>query len=219
MKCNRRIGLFVGRAPLISCHWWLCLHWGAGDSMMAKARTSKLRGISVIVVCICCLFLDQSSFAAAVRGWGSQVVDSTELGQKNHIAVSAGGDHGLALKADGSIVGWGYNWNGQASPPGGNDFIAVSAGRTHSLGLKANGSIAGWGDNESGKATPPAGNDFVAVSTGGHHSLALQRVCRYILAGDLNDDCEVGFDDFALMCANWLIDCYIDPPDPACVPN
>ena len=135
------------------------------------------------------------------------------------IAVSAGGSHSLALKADGIIVGWGDNESGQASPPGGNDFIAVSAGRTHSLALKANGSIVGWGDNESGKATPPAGNDFVAVSTGGHHSLALQRVCRYILAGDLNDDCEVDFDDFALMCANWLIHCYVEPVDAACVPK
>lgn len=82
---------------------------------------------------------------------------------------------------------------------------------------------------------PPAGNNFTAISAGYRHSLALQRVCQYTLAGDLNDDCEVDFDDlaamagkwlvdvdfshFADMAENWLIDCYVEPTDPACVPK
>jgi hypothetical protein len=41
----------------------------------------------------------------------------------------------LALKADGSIVGWGNNASGQATPPAGNDYTAISAGHYHSLGL------------------------------------------------------------------------------------
>jgi len=43
--------------------------------------------------------------------------------------------------------------------------------------------------------------------------------CRYKLAGDLNDDCKVDFADFALMAANWLVDCREDPTNPACVPK
>ena len=80
----------------------------------------------------------------------------------------------MVLKADGSIVGWGRNRSGQATPPSGNDFVAVSAGGHYSLGLKADGSIIGWGRNDYGQAGPPLGNDFVAISAGLYHSLALK---------------------------------------------
>jgi len=44
-------------------------------------------------------------------------------------------------------------------------------------------------------------------------------VCQYELFGDLNNDCKVDFYDFAMMAANWLIDCNINPSDPACTPK
>jgi len=74
----------------------------------------------------------------------------------------------------GSILGWGRNDYGQASPPASNDFIAIAAGGAHSLALQADGSVLGWGYNNDGQATPPAGNDFVAIAAGGEHSLALK---------------------------------------------
>lgn len=54
--------------------------------------------------------------------------------------MSASSSHTLALKADGSIVGWGWNEYGQAAPPAGNDFVAIAAGSgsTFSLALRRN---------------------------------------------------------------------------------
>ncbi|MBN2314647.1 MAG: hypothetical protein JXM79_12010 [Sedimentisphaerales bacterium] len=52
------------------------------------------------------------------------------------MAIAAGDAYSLALKSDGSIVGWGYNYNGQATPPTGNDFVAISAGFSHSLAIR-----------------------------------------------------------------------------------
>lgn len=40
--------------------------------------------------------------------------------------------------------------------------------------------------------------------------------CRYTLSGDMNDDCKVNLLDFAMVARNWLIDCNLNPTDPAC---
>jgi hypothetical protein len=43
--------------------------------------------------------------------------------------------------------------------------------------------------------------------------------CLYTITGDLNDDCKVDFADFATMAMNWLVDCGVEPTDPACIPK
>jgi len=72
------------------------------------------------------------------------VVDSSELDCNDFVAIAAGSVYSLALKQDGSIVGWGYSGYGQATPLGGNDNVAIAAGGGHCLALKQDGSIVGW---------------------------------------------------------------------------
>jgi hypothetical protein len=50
----------------------------------------------------------------------------------------------------GSVVAWGYNYNGQCNVPLPNvGFIAISSNWYHSLGLKNDGSIIAWGSSAS----------------------------------------------------------------------
>jgi hypothetical protein len=119
----------------------------------------------------------------------------------------------------GTIVGWGCNDYGEATPPDGNDFVAISAGGSYSLALRSDGSILGWGYNASGQATPPSSSECVAIAARSYHSLAIREPCQYVLAGDLNNNCRVNLRDFAQMLENWLINCRLDPSNPACTPK
>jgi alpha-tubulin suppressor-like RCC1 family protein len=112
--------------------------------------------------------------------------------------IVLGGTHVLALKENGSLWVWGYNWDGQlglsdtdnrSSPVQmGTGYVAVAAGTNHSLGIKADGSLWAWGQNYDGQLgqgyydyTPHPNpmqvggeTDWVAVAGGEHHSLALK---------------------------------------------
>ena len=73
-------------------------------------------------------------------------------------AISTGDNHSLALKSDGTVVGWGSYGSGQATPPAGlSDVVAIAAGGFHGLALKLDGTVVGWGDDGFGQATPPPG--------------------------------------------------------------
>jgi len=57
--------------------------------------------------------------------------------RNDFVAISAGDYYSLALKSDGSIVGWGSNGDGnKATPPEGNDFIAIAAGHQQILAIR-----------------------------------------------------------------------------------
>jgi hypothetical protein len=133
-------------------------------------------------------------------------------------AIAAGFGHCLALRKDGTIVGWGLNDANQAIPPDGNDFVAIGAGNQHSLAIKKDGSIVGWGDNTYQQSLSPTGFGFDVIAVGMHHNLAIRK-CNFTLVGDLNDDCKTDFYDLAIVTNTWLIDCYTEPTHADCIPK
>jgi alpha-tubulin suppressor-like RCC1 family protein len=129
--------------------------------------------------------LDHGSYSLAIDGangtlvsWGdpnNPAVFAMPTAEKNFTAIAAGGYHGLALKADGSLVSWGLDDDGQVgNTPSGTGFVAIATGGYHSLALKADGSIVAWGNNDHGQVSnTPTATVFGAIAGGGAHSAAL----------------------------------------------
>ena len=148
--------------------------------------------------------------------WGAnspgQLGDNTSINKSSPVSVvggftdwisaSAGGQHNIGVRANGTIWAWGYNFRGQlgddtsisrSSPVsvvgGFTDWISASAGAQHNIGVRANGTLWAWGSNIVGqlgnngntttsKSSPVlvAGGftDWVSVSAGGYHSLGVR---------------------------------------------
>jgi hypothetical protein len=98
-------------------------------------------------------------------------------GLSNVVAIAAGGGHGLALRANGTVVAWGENRHGQASVPDRlADVVAIAAGEDHSLALRADGTVVAWGNNSVGQTDVPANlAGVVSIAAGRAHNLALCR--------------------------------------------
>ena len=89
----------------------------------------------------------------------------------NAVAVACGYYHSLAVKADGTVVGWGNNGHGEATPPAGlSNVVAVAADMDYSLALKADGTVAVWGTAPN----LPGLSNVVAIAGGKDTCLALK---------------------------------------------
>jgi len=90
------------------------------------------------------------------------------------VAVSAGLNHVLALKAGGTVVAWdrGGAYPGSlGSPSTAKDVVAVAAGEWHSLALRADGTVVAWGN---GAGVPAGLKDVVSIAASGNLSVALK---------------------------------------------
>ncbi len=128
---------------------------------------------------------------------GDSEVPAAVPGLSTVTAVAAGEEHSLALLANGTVLAWGDNHEGQlgdgttktsAAPvpvPGLSGVTAIAAGSLFSLALLNNGTVMAWGDNREGQLgdgtlrnsavpVPVKGLSRVtAIAAGALHSLAV----------------------------------------------
>nr|WP_186438555.1 S-layer homology domain-containing protein [Cohnella terricola] len=103
--------------------------------------------------------------------------------------ISAGEQHSLALKSDGTVVAWGGNSKGETNVPDGlTGVMSIAAGTYFSLALKSDGTVVAWGNNDWGQTNVPAGlTGVVSISAGVYHSLALKSDGTVVAWGRNND--------------------------------
>jgi alpha-tubulin suppressor-like RCC1 family protein len=125
---------------------------------------------------------------------------STKLTIKSpFVAISTGGYHTVALKADGSLFAWGKNLAGQLGDGTNTDrllptqvgvvktWAKVASGEFHTVAIRADGSLWAWGSNQFGqlgdgtffnKSAPVkigSATNWMAVATGQSHTVALKK--------------------------------------------
>ena len=110
---------------------------------------------------------------ASAPNYGQSMVPTNLIGVT---AIAAGGYHSLALRSNGSVVAWGFNFYQETNVPSTlTNGTAVAAGLYYSLALRSNGTVAAWGSGSYGQTTvPAAATNLTAIAAGWYHCLALR---------------------------------------------
>ena len=120
-----------------------------GDNTYNQCEVYGLRNIIAIGAGDDCTLFLYSNGTMGLIGHLHGIMDKED--RSNNIAISAGSQHILGLKADGTVMAWGVNEYGQCEVSGWTDIIAISAKDTHTVGLKADGTVVAVGNNEHGQ--------------------------------------------------------------------
>jgi hypothetical protein len=117
----------------------------------------------------------------------------------NAIAIAAGATHCLAVRADGTVEGWGHTQFHAEEPPAGlSNVVAVAAGDWASLALRRDGTVAGWGF----KGTPP--DDLfgvTAIAVGRDQLLAAKADGTVVSWGGIPSPPPAGTSNFVALAA------------------
>ena len=117
--------------------------------------------------------------ATRVLNWGNSTgYGLVPPGLNDAVAVAASNTHNLAIRSDGTVVGWGSNYCGETTIPIGlNNVVAVAAGYFYfSLALKGDGTLVAWGSDTGNRTSIPVGlHSVTSIGLGSFHCLAAKQ--------------------------------------------
>lgn len=92
----------------------------------------------------------------------------------NVVAITAGEEHTVGLKPNGTVVAVGDNDDSQCDISTWSGIVAVSANGFHTVGLKGDGTVIATGRAESGQCEVSDWANIVAISAGYYHTVGLK---------------------------------------------
>ena len=112
--------------------------------------------------------------------------------------ISAGNDHTVLLRSDGSVVSCGDNYGGKCNIPpldAGVSYTQISTGFLHTVLLRSDGSVVACGDNYVGQCNIPpldAGVSYTQISAGFTHTVLLRSDGSVVACGrNYEGECNI----------------------------
>ncbi|MCC8129601.1 MAG: hypothetical protein LIO51_06670 [Clostridiales bacterium] len=95
-------------------------------------------------------------------------------GWKDLAGLSAGGQHAVGLRWNGTVVAAGDNLSGQCDVERWSEIRAVAAGDSHTVGLRHDGTVVAVGRNAEGQCNVATWTDIVAIAAGGTFTVGIR---------------------------------------------
>ena len=91
----------------------------------------------------------------------------------NIVAITAGEEHTIGLKPNGTVIAVGDNDDLQCDISTWSGIVSVSANGFHTVGLKGDGTVIATGRTDDGQCQVSDWSNIVAISAGYYHSVGL----------------------------------------------
>ena len=113
-------------------------------------------------------------------------LDSYSVGGQANVAemqVSAGDNHTLGLKTDGTVLAIGDNLDGRCDVSSWANIKQIFAGDNHSVGLANDGSVVAVGRNMEGQCNVSSWTNIKQIAAGNYHTVGLNNSGTVVAIG------------------------------------
>ena len=151
--------------------------WGDNDFGKARPPIDNFSDIGLGYSHACGVLTEDQSITC--WGWAVQDYPAPDGA---YLAVEGGYHFSVALSTDGTLYGWGYDYDGQASPPDGT-YIQIAAGGEHACAVTTESQVVCWGGNDYSQASSPNA-EMSQITAGANHTCGIDPTGKIHCWGD-----------------------------------